>query len=409
MKKLIAIGVVFVLVAGAAFAAVEVGGEVNTRITFAKGTSEKYVDGDGDTVGYPVMGDGKSWDTTFGAATQNDEGTFGAWVRFRAGSFGGGVSAWGAAWWKPFDALKIQIGQNPDGEFELSGFSRWGFYEAAIDYVDQAANAWGGNKTFDGYICMSNSFYGGYGKGGLLLSLNAGGLAVNVGIPFFGANTGKKDAAGDPIYSNYLEVLYRNVVAQIKYDIANVGTIGFTYAGENDVGTEAHSMFFYFGLTAVANLGFDLGVGYKLPTVTKTATAITTDYEPLFIGVDVKYNADKFGIKLRAQLGVGGKTVIEPIGLKTETPKPFTMLVDILPSYAVADSATIFLAAGLAIQGGSDTVDYKLGWSVQPYVQIKGGPANFWLGFRLEHLGNKDDKDDPIILWSIPLGIKFSF
>jgi len=131
------------------------------------------------------------------------------------------------------------------------------------------------------------------------------------------------------------------------------------------------------------------------------------------------YSADKFGFKLRAVMGVGGNTTIEyndgSSAPKKINPDAVRMIVDILPSYALADNATVFFSAGLAIVGddrdadGNLAADSQIGWHIAPYVQIKGGNADFFIGFKLwSNAGSKDDRGDAVVNWAIPLGIAFS-
>jgi len=180
-------------------------------------------------------------------------------------------------------------------------------------------------------------------------------------------------------------------------------------------------LWFYFKLSAVQNLGIELGLGYQLPDViadnTPSLEKTTTYNNPLFIGLTAAYSADKFGFKLRSVMAVGKSVKTESnTGVPTTVdPAPLEMFVDILPSYALADNATVFFSAGLAIKGddrdafGNLVADSDIGWHIAPYVQIKGGNADFFIGFKLwSNAGSKDDRGDAVVNWAIPLGIAFS-
>jgi hypothetical protein len=70
-------------------------------------------------------------------SVENDDGTFGAWIRFNAMnalSTTGDINGkhWeegqakipnisGLAWWKPIDMFKLSIGGNPDGLYGKEG------------------------------------------------------------------------------------------------------------------------------------------------------------------------------------------------------------------------------------------------------------------------------------------------
>ncbi|MDR2718216.1 MAG: hypothetical protein LBB89_09155, partial [Treponema sp.] len=110
MKKLIAISVVFALVAGAAFAA-DVGVEAIGKVDLANGSTLKDAAGDS-----PKPGTDYSSRLRVQASGENDDGTFGGWFRYQSGIDGDGdQSAFAYAWWKPIEQVKLTIGTNNDG------------------------------------------------------------------------------------------------------------------------------------------------------------------------------------------------------------------------------------------------------------------------------------------------------
>jgi len=436
MKKLVAISVVFALVAGVAFAA-DVGVEVFGNIELINGSTGKteavYGTQQDVDLGFANPATWQKWDnrytknlvwdtkrpgTGFGngrtrisASAQNDDGTFGGWARFDAGSFGGGVSAWGNVWWKPIEQVKFQIASNPDGEFGLDGVARWGFYQMAGEVVVKADNAWGAASWawtgLDG--SFSDAFYGGWGNAGAILTITPmDPLAINLAIPFGGA----------------AEDVYKSATLQVTYAIDNIGKFGVTFIGDTMNADKINDMpttLAYFGLTAIENLGLDFGIGYKFPDSKDGAI----HSNPLAVGVGVSFNADAFGIKARL-LGEFLGSTSSPDATASSG---FTVFFDVLPSYAVSDTMTVYFSAGLGYQGGAQkvnkkhndtwdidtyevvTLDSALAWHVQPYVCITPSywSNSFFAGIRIESSAKKDNSGNTFINWSVPIGITVSF
>jgi hypothetical protein len=454
MKKLVAISVVFALVAGVAFAA-DVGVEVYGSIELINGSTAKTEPVYGDplfnlganppksltdqgadkyqniTNLAPLLVPGLSltlkdlaWDTKrpgtgfknartrISASAQNDDGTFGGWARFQAGNYGEGVSAWGNVWWKPIEQVKFQIGSNGgDGEFGLDGVARWGFYQLAGEVVVKPDNAWGSGWGWAGLdVDFSDAFYGGWNAPGAMVTITPmDPLAINLAIPYDGGPA---------------EDVYKKATLQVAYAIDNIGKFGITFIGDTMNGAKLNDMpttLAYFGLSAIENLGLDIGIGYKFPD---SADGVTVS-NPLAVGFGVSFNADAFGIKARLLgkfLGSSGS----PDGTVSSG---FAVLFDVLPSYAVSDTMTVYFSAGLGYQGGVQklnkkhiddldmdifeiaTADAALAWHVQPYVCITPNywGSSFFAGIRVESSARKDKLDNTYINWSIPMGITMSF
>jgi len=221
--------------------------------------------------------------------------------------------------------------------------------------------------------------------------------------------------------------------------------LAVTYAGDlnnkvdidiqkGTVGGNGSKLYAYFGLTAIENLGIDIGLGYKFPVTTDKGISISykgtdgddhdisfgggsdvTVNSPIAIGLGVNFNAGAFGIKARFQGQFGGtiKSSVELMGVSVpiDDAKLDTVIdVDILPSYAINDKATIALSAGLQITK-PDGSDATVGWHIEPYVTVKSNwwAPNFYFGIRLESDGVKGADDKTVTNWSIPMGIVFAF
>ena len=318
MKKLIVLSVIFALAAGSVFAA-DVSATVFGSANLLSGNDVKE-NKETDTTKDPnYQNKNKNSDSAgngrirLEASGALEDGTIGGSLRYDAGG-----SAAGWVWWKPVDAFKLQIGTNPDGEFGLDGVTRWGFYQMAGEVVIKPDNAWGAASwAWTGLgVNFGDAFFGGWNGGLMLTTAPVEGLTINIGLPL-----GSQDAA----YKDYLKF-----TAQVKYDIAGVGTAGITYQngfgheegefntiligikgpatpgtpgtpsqpiydedgkqigktpeipgtpgndGSPTTGTltktysgetnDPSKLWIYFGLTSIENLGIDFGVGLTLPS-----------------------------------------------------------------------------------------------------------------------------------------------
>ena len=393
MKKLIAISVVFALVAGAAFA-VDLGGTVigtvdvagasggNDAELFNGGLGRIRLEGSGDAeIGIGTVG-GWLRAEVGGGFDFNADGYGEDYAKWQAAGsdpakepeeydyFGINTNFYGLAWWQPFDALKLQIGVNPDGHYDTSHIGRYGFYAQAneIGLVNSDGN-WGGTS-------YDNAIFGGYGNLHFALIITPiEALSINVAIPL--------NEKGDPDNSQP-SVTFKSALFQVNY-AADFGAIHVTYAG-GGIGNTIGTMYGSFYLGLIENLGLELGLGYTLKKA-------DTGKDPLGVALGVSYNAGAFGAKLRTILQAGGETAA---GDKTD----LAVRVDVLPYFAVNDSVTIYGDLGIYVPGKE-----QFQWHLAPYVRIgaEWGPG-FYAGFKLKGAKGADAVD-----WAIPIGVIVSF
>ena len=409
MKRLIAISVVFALAAGAAFA-VDLSGGVIGTVNFLEGTSAKDANDDPS----PLEASAGLNRIRLEGSGENDDGTFGGWLRAEAGGF------WGNAWWKPIEQFKLRIGSNGgDGFYGKEGVTGWGFYESASDTgVVNPNGAWYSAGSYytedpnedDGDFGLKyrNAFYGGFGGDALHLTISPADIVdINIAVPFFDGDKKYKDGAAAHIF--------KRTTAQLDFKLA-FGNIAITYAGglgftpgaaevkgtdfylvtENtgtadtpnwdlpvwgakptkeqlEAGThvifdtksvggkaavkpkvDPGTFFAYFGLTSIENLGIDVGIGFPVPikdTVEVAGKEITTTYvTPISAGLGVKYSAGDFGIKVRTVASFAGSV---KVGDNDPEKVPLQLMADILPFYSVSDSLRIFFSAGLGLTAGT--------------------------------------------------------
>ena len=463
MKKLIAISVVFALVAGAAFAA-DIGVDVKGGVNLIKGDTGKKAtldkDGKAATESNKPTADGGMSQFRISASGEDDNGTFGAFFRYDA-DWGNGrganvAGAQGHAWWKPIDQLKLLIGGGPDGRFEQSGVTRWNFYQVAGD-VGVAKESWK----------HSDSFYGGWEDAGLdLIITPSDGLEVNLGIPYM--TKGWQEVAD----------VYLSSTLQIAYTADGLGTFAFTYKsgkGNKDVdptqfekkttytysggtwdwdpdkgemvysgtatptvtyegtnGKNVHDpgqLWVFAGLTMIENLEIDIGLGYTLP---KSGKGLESDYQkgkfegsindPIAFGLGAHYNAGDFGVKARTQVKLAGKVAPKDV----DTYKiPMNIIFDVLPYYNINESLAFLFSAGIdyTAKSGNEIdkeTSYAItGFHVLPYITIKSSwwAPNFYAGIDIrtdgvkhQYEAGKLEKDgSTTVNWSVPLGIAVSF
>jgi len=408
MKKLIAIAVVLALVAGVAFAEVNVSADVFAKITPLQGTTEDEND--------KVWASGEIKRGRVEISGQDENGVFGGYLRIDHSAWWAGVDAEAASitgnvWWKPIDQVKLLIGGNgKDGFFGADGVTRWGFYQVAADGVGVLTENWK----------FGNAFYGGFDPlySAVLTVTPIEALELNFGFPLFDNGEAYK------VYSKFN--------AQVAVNIAGAGRLAITYAGNEmdkdalDDGTNPlPKLYAYFGLNAIENLGIDIGVSYQIGDTYENSGMKATRFNPLAFGVGANFNAGAFGIKARVQATINGTTKYEMGGQSREWSDGYGIVVDILPSYAISDKISILLSAGLDINGGEEKYDFAtdtktaagdavVGWHVEPVITVKSSwwAPNFYAGIRIDSPGTKNtnkNTDATFINWSVPIGVAVSF
>jgi len=147
-----------------------------------------------------------------------------------------------------------------------------------------------------------------------------------------------------------------------------------------------------------------------------------------------------FGIKARVQSEMLGSikydgsftSVVSPstnYSESIELSTGYTILFDVLPYFAIKDSITLYVSAGIGVTGGQESAYCKLDsngaviphtyktkeadsqttWHLNPYLVLNYGAGAFYTGLRLESPYSHDAKDNAYINWSIPIGITISF
>ncbi|MDR1804546.1 MAG: hypothetical protein LBQ94_13170, partial [Treponema sp.] len=348
---------------------------------------------------------------------------------------GGGGGFAGNAWWKPLDLLKIMIGSNGgDGFYGKEGVTGWGFYQTASDTgVVRAGNAWGGGY---GPVVFRSAFFGGVGYNALHLTISPVEMVdINIAVPFWMENAVPNQ---DNLPEGRAAYIFQRTVfqADLKLDFGNIALtyVGdgnkYTYGGAANPGT----IFAYFGLTSIENLGIDVGIGFPLPLTDKDSIKdhVATKVTPISAGLGAKFTTGDFGIKARVVASFAGSTKVDFDGDAGDPdPDPFKLTADILPFYSLSDNLRIYFSAGLGItdvdknakgdivppkDAWGDDTKAVVAWHINPYVE-KGqewGPK-FLAGLKLSSNGKdsanlKDPSEkEQIVKWAIPLALSVGF
>jgi hypothetical protein len=411
IKKLIAISVVFALVAGAAFA-VDLGGAVIGSVNvveksgkadaeaFKGGLGRIRIDGSGEAdVGIGTIGGWLRFDgfkLNAGGGTMATLGSLSgkSWERGPVNT----VRANGLAWWQPIEQLRIQIGVNEDGHFDTSHIGRYGFYAQAneIGLVNDDGN-WG-NTSWDSAV------FGGYSNLHFALIITPmDGVSINVAIPLNVDTAFDTSYAGTVDPDKQIAATFKGALFQVNY-AADFGAIHLTYAGSGSTEwngtlnsgaggygpTSTMGKFFasaYLG-SLVDGLGLEFGLGFGI-------AANNASKPPLAIGLGAKYDVnEQFGVKLRSIFEIAMESGAEPKAL---------VRVDLLPYYAINENVVAYFDAGLYIPAKS-----TLGWHFTPYVRVGAEwGASFYAGLKIA--GNKPATGDSTVNIAIPVGIIASF
>jgi len=265
MKKLIAISVLFALLATAAFAQFSGGVRVQWNVVDSDGT---------DTFT-------SLYRTDAGINISASEETVGGRL-----SFGGGPG-WGGhyfAWWKPIPQIKLQLGRNGDGNFGYDGIIGWGYHQGDVDFGHVRGYAFGDGGG------------GGFNKFGFSLALTPiDGLEVDFALPIGSDNAGAPN-------KELLADAFKEIYVGASYNISGIGTA-------------------YVHFSTVGNVDGEIGFGFNLGAVENLEAIIIaklslTKGSAFGLSLAAKYTAGDFGVKFRAGTTIGGDAEVFNLNLQ---------------------------------------------------------------------------------------------
>jgi len=336
MKKLIAILVVFAVVAGAAFAQIAGGMYVNAwgTGTFAPLIIETapQIDGkvvkdfdDEDLGARSYVGVGPEW----GGNTIETGFNIGGWSEnigwgVSMGGFGDGFWSSGEIWARPFgnDYLKITIGDYTDDTLRgkigvgspMSGFVMMS-YGGGEDSIFHRI----GTDTSDGV----DTYYS--GQGFMFTSIPYEGVLVMLNVNTQGNLWSPADWAWGETWAQNIRTndAYRAMQVAVGYNLAGIGLARVQWIGgwfgtfdmskEDTVlniekaaygpADKQAAIQAAFNLTAIENLDLDIGIKYTLPVTFKDDVTFTPG---MTLGLGANYSMDDININLHSYVNFGG-------------------------------------------------------------------------------------------------------
>ena len=344
MKKLIAISVLFALLAGFAFAEASVGGNLKISTDLIGGNEDDQWAG-------PL----KMWDAYTNISWSGDNA--GGMMRLHAFGSTSRIDwtpdAFVFWWWRPIEQLRLQLGKNPDGDWGHAQITGWGFNAEAQGgiCIDQYRGI--GNLAV---VARTAAWAPGFNSSGMTVSINpVPGFNFNIGIPYAYNSTGE---LGD---------VYGNSYLHLDYTFEDIGTLKLAAQLVNEAKPDIHAAFY---VMAIDNIGLEVGFAYGLES------------EVIEVGAGFRFSdGGDLTFKLRA-----GAVLADNYGV---------IGVGILPSYRT-EAFTFFFNAGFGMDLEKD--DDNIDWFVNPYISVPANSGRFYLGFKLS------DNEGGGINWSLPIG-----
>ena len=402
MKKLVAISVVFALIAGAAFA--QVSGTVDARFVLAENDGTE----DADTfIGGGGSGIADGYLTLSG---QDPDGKFGGLVRVRANENGGEFHR-AFAWWKPFNELKIFLGHDLDGLFGTDPLTAWGFHQGAESFVER--------HDWDFWRMVFPGNWDGFGAAFSLYPVQ--GLEINLVIPTGLPEwyPGESAKAGQALtYGQLLDSLR----LQVNYAIPDIGKIFVSWIGgrADIIDDDLKDNVFNYGqigasflLTAVEGLQLQAGVSTYLFNSDNA-----TDDQPasLAIGLAAHYASGDFGVKFRSAFVLNAGSAQTTDGSWRyrawhqgyQFTKDLTLVTfNVMPWFNLG-VLTAYIDIGADIASMKDVDETPVYIWINPYIRKSIGPGAIRAGVMIGIDDNGGD-DDAIISLKIPVQFTFSF
>jgi hypothetical protein len=387
MKKIIAISVMLVLIAAAVFAQPSLGGNVRLGVDLVKDK------GAGDD----VRG-GSFWYNDGNAKVEWSGDNAGGLLKLYASNQGAKLAGWEPpfvfVWWKPIDALRIQIGTNPDGDWGHAQITGWGFNAEAQASVALDQDSAGSNGNLNGFVAnqsrVCGAWWGGFSSTGIALTISPmPGFDINLGIPLG--------------WEGPMAAVYSNLKINFKYDLPDIGTIRLAADLNKKSGNPAvphkddeliPNIYFAFYLSAIENMGLELGLS-ATASGTNDKDGKPNKNDKIAVGIGYRLTADDLGLKVR--LGF--------IPVQAKDADGMILGLELLPSYNLG-ALTVYVNFGFgtafALPDGVDA-KYYTDFYFNPYIRVPLNSGNFYAGVKFAQAAEKAT-GKPDAIWSIPIG-----
>jgi hypothetical protein len=326
MKKIIILSVIFMMLAGSAFA--QLGGVLEGFVLDQRSARD----------GYSSQGDsGNTLRMTIAGA--NDDGTFSGFLRL---DNGGVYMAY--VWWRPIPQVGLFVGRQNDGIFETANIVAHNFSSGSYNAV-----------TIENYNYHSNSWGGSWKPGNIGYAVEikpVDGLAMRLAVQHAGDDdVNLKDRYKDNIY------------AQLVYSDSDIGQAAVTYGaannGESGVG---HIGVSYFNNSLIENVAFELGFGYNI------------ELELPQFGFGFQYMGDGWFFKTRGQAMITDDNDLRPL--------KYTM--DFLHGYDAGIFEFRVLVRTQFYEASRNPELTRFAFALNPYIikRISGGRFSAGIQFR---------------------------
>jgi len=360
MKKIIAILVVFAMVAAVAFAETTVFGSVETRWAIAQDT------------GSGVTTQGWQHAATAGLSAVNDEGTLGGMFKLTFADDGhpndgssGDVMAWVRpdrffVWWQPIPQVRFFLGEDGDGLMNSANIIRWAHHRMPRGI---AVEGWDG----------SDYLLGNYDNFGAVISI----MPIDWVTLHVALGLGARESNGSNGAMDFSDLFQDHLQIQAVIAPEGIGTFYLTYRQNSvsswPVSTDRIGLTYLSG-SFIEGLQFEVGGNY----------ALTGNDDPIRFAIGATYSLDAFGVRFRA--------VMHPRS------SFFFFQADVMPYYAF-DFGTLFFNIRLCQENSNN-----IGWHINPYLRMNIGGGDLRVGFLLEdHDGNGS------FTWKLPISMLVSF
>ena len=421
MKKLIAIAIVFALVAGAAFADTAISGTVETRFTLIDGVNNPEDARNPTTFG----GIGTAYLQFSGS---NADNTVGALWRFRNTDVVRSAAWWHRAfvWWRPIPQLRVFLGIDNDGMYSSGdALTDWAFHQGVEDYISihhwdfwrmVFPGHWDGfGLSLSGYIPLPLSF---------LDNIN-----VNVTIPTGGLNW-PQATQGQVTNSILADHLYPGgLKVQSNFNFPEIGKLFITYDAPGAAQKTGEGADFREITPEEGNGGY-MGISFLLEALRSFGVRLQPGVSFNLLGPDAPTKDITIGLGFHGVWGnfglkVRGATVITTTTVKdSDDITEAFITANIMPWYKLS-FMTVYCDIGMSIltkdaeRTDADKAD-GFGWWLNPYVKIPlGGPAlEGGLIVRTSNIGTGNTRDNVAytaedteipIRYAIPIRFVFSF
>jgi len=395
LKKCVVIMVLFALVAGAAFAQITFGGQLQEGMTLFSGTNVNDAD----------VKMGGTYNSTYHEAKFS--------VLFGDGTAGGrlvfntmGNSAWGWMQWRPNQYFRVKIGSDGDGEGGFPQIIGWGFTGEAKNSVAAVNDYQGGLYMAYRHAGLNYGGFDGSGNFNLMFTVFPTDL---ISVNFLFRDFDKEQEASQRLATMQI---YSNI------KLEGVGTIRFAAVGSGGLakhvdegGTakdgdgKAVLHLAFYSNEIVQGLAFEAGTQIDLPH------RLYGNYSPVKVGGGLNLTAtDPFNLKIRAGVSLpSGQKYDAKTDSLVDDALNTGFSIGLLPSYKLP-KMTIFLHAGFGMETYNDeSKDSKNEWFINPYIWVPMGGMRMWVGLQIidKHGSRPDEAGE--FAWNIPFGFNFYF